>query len=480
MGSISYESMVGNNEQGHLTRRAMLKKGCIAGSAIIGGTGTTGAQKRDTTESGIQFDRVVNMKQAGADPSGEDPVDPIIEEHMENGTLLFFPAGRYRIGEFHFDGLENFGLKGAASNRTTLVPEQGDTSYWILGDYLQNFLFQGFQLDHSAEGTGPRVQFEANDGLVVRDVSKHGLHQANQNAFRFDILTESGSGLVERLRAPDGAGGPGNYLAVGILTPLGHVGHLTYRNCHVEGFPNNGLYTSGIDEPGSITVDGGLYRNNSIAQVRIATSYTEVRNARIEVTKMPEYWADETITNMRGIRQAQDRFRTQDIPEGPLIKNCDIVMTADGENEDRFTRWGKLYTSGGIVSNNDSGSLRVKNTRIHTDMDGFPAVHAKPPENFDGGTGLRFENVTITGDAAAENESDVLFDESPAVVIKDRDRSTFENVCIKQTGTKRDGIKLDTTALSIENSNVNVTRDPFVTVDDGSVTTENVRFNGNC
>lgn len=462
------------------TRRKLLTQ-IAGGSAVLPlvGAGTTTANGAPGCRREFDYDSIVDIAEAGADTSGNELIDDVIEEHTADDTLLYFPEGEYRIAEQSFTDLTNFGLCGKDA---TLLPEDGDGSYWIYGSGLENFQFEGFTLDNTAPNTGPRVEFLADDGLVVRNIHKRGLQDTSQSAFRFMIETEDGEGLIENLRAPDGA-------QAGSLSPTGinvsgpasnrtHWGHLTFKNCHVEGFIDNGLYASGPDDPASIHVIGGLYRNNNISNVRLGQEGSVVKNARVEVNEAPEYWPEGLVMNMRGIRVATG--------SGVSIENCDVVMTADVQ-DDRFTHGGTVHTSGAIVGAEHSGKFSVKNTRIRMDMDGFPAIQAKAPDDFkdtgwfdgSGPTWVQLKNVSITGSATAANHTDSLFENAPTILLTDRDHSTLENVCINQTGADRDGVKCESTDTNIENSVIDVPGTEVISVD-SAIEKHNVRSSGTC
>lgn len=454
------------------TRRKCLSRVAGAGAtvALVGSghataTGTPGCRRE------FNYDSVVNVVEAGADAGGTEPIDDVLEAHAADDTLLYFPEGEYRIGQFHFSDLTTFGMCGKDA---TLLPEDGEDGTWLWGYDLENCQIEGFTIDNSAPNTGPRVQFFADDGLVVRDVYKHGLQDTSQPAFRFQIETEAGEGLIENVRAPHGGSGGGNgILVTGPFSASYHAGHLTFKDCHVEGFMDNGLYASAPMDPATIHVIGGVYRNNNIANVRLGQADSFAKNTLVEISGAPDYWPDGTVVNMRGIRIA-DGFDV-------TIKNCDIAMTADVE-ESRFSHDGTVHTDGAIVSAPDGGGFSVKNTRIRMDMDGFPAVQAKAPDwgvPGDGPTGVELTNVSITGDADAANHTDVLYEDAPTIDLVDRDHSTIENVCIEQTGTDRDGVRCIDTDATVDNAVIDVTGEPIV-AENSDVTTHNVRFSGNC
>lgn len=450
------------------TRRNWLKTvGAVGlGTAALGSTPASADGRYD-----YEFDTVIDMVEAGADPTGEEPIDDLLYELAGDDTLLYFPEGRYKLNQYRnytgeygsfdtdkYTPFENFGLKGAGSGKTVLVPREGQgsdeygTGYfdrlWFELRYGSNYLVEGFTLDYTAPRTGARFQLVPTEGFVMRDVRVKGVMDNPRGALLFWVLDTDAYGLVENVRLPDGAESPTEeFITNGLNVSSLTRGTITFRNCHVDGFTDNGLYASNARDEASIRVEGGLYRNSNISQVRLGTPKSYVRNARIEVTEDVDTWY---TTNMRGIRQADG--------SGVRVENCDVVMSADAPS------------SGGIVSNHTSGELHVKNTRIRTDAPfESPAINCKTNDGSGYSGGLRAKNVSITGDGIG----------APTVRLVDRSNSRLENVCIEQTGADRDGVALTRSDATIRESTIDVTGDPIVR-NDSEVDTRNVRYEGTC
>ncbi|MWG33833.1 right-handed parallel beta-helix repeat-containing protein [Halomarina oriensis] len=436
----------------------------VAGVAVATRSGSATAAPR----GGFQFDRVVNMHEAGADPTGGEPVDPIVDRYTESGTLLLFPPGEYRLNQFNpgFDtDLENFGIRGVNSKQVTFVPREGQGSDRYGTGYadklfinlwgVRNLLLGGFTVDCTAENTGGRTQLLADDGLVFRDVTFRGRHDVDRGPLLFCVFDEDGEGVVDRARLPDGSVGPDpNPVGVFVFRP--HAGTLTFRNCHVEGFQDNGIYASAPDDPGVIGVEGGYYANNNVAGVRLGQSESYVKNATIVVDEVPDFWnrAFKNV-NMRGIWQNDG--------EGMSVKNCEVVMATD------------VTSQGGIVSSKRSGGFTVENTTVRTEAPyrsfGISARRSQGEDGF----GNQFEdlsvtlrNVSTTGDAP----------DAAAVDLRGRDGSLVENARIRHSGTGRDGIRLLDSDATVRNAVIDVAGEPIV-AEGSDVTTRNVRYDDN-
>ena len=458
-----------------MSRRNVLRTtgAAIAGSVAVSSVAAAGAPAtEDYADEGFVFDQVINMvEDAGADPTGEEDISPLLVEYLEDGNLLYFPTGEYKLtqfrnneGDWHefnaggYYALNNIGIVGDGSAHTSFVwPEgtgwTGETGFsWEkLGFEIRfgtNHLFEGIRLDNTAPNTGARFQILSHDGLVVRDVHVDGTFESDMTCFAFLVYTEGGEGLLENVRAPDGAINEWSAPAgsVGMYIPRGHRGTLTLRNCHLEGFQDNGLYASSPSDPAAIQVEGGYFANCNISQVRLGQSNSYVKNATIVVDELID---TEYTINMRGIRQ-QDG-------EGMLVKNCNVIFTAD------------VPSSGAIVTEARTGGMTVKNTRIHVaDPATIPAVATRTPLVPTETEAVTIKNVHITGDGS----------DGQAVLLIDRAGNELENVCIDEE--VRDGVELIRSEASIRNTQIDVGGEAIVADDDSTVVTHNLREEGDC
>ncbi len=428
--------MTSGPTDGGFTRRSYLTGlGGAAATPLLARAGRAAA-------AGHDHDRVVDVVEAGADDTGDEPIDDVVSDLERDGTLLEFPDGRYRVDHLNFFDRENFGLR--ATGDATLVPgDVGDAAVWIGGASTRDFLFEGFTLDHTAEGTAPTVCFYGTDGLEVRDVRKRGYHDGTATAFGFGVTDAGGSGVVENLRMPDGSI-PVHPVGVYVQGS----GTITFRDCHVEGFGNNGLYASMADGP--VQVEGGLYRNNDRTNVRLGSADSYVRGARIAVTR-----ARPADQNLRGVR-------VSDGPGPVTVEDCEILMVGG-------------HGMGGIVNAYDGGSLVVRDTWIavaneYRNFSDTATGHAVlVQEDSHAATGSRlFESVLIDGDAWS----------NPTVSLR-RDDATFRNCCIDHR-RDRDGIGFRNRPrnVRIADSTLEVGGEPLVGA--AGLETRNVAYSGGC
>lgn len=398
------------------------------------GRGTPGGPSDERSEYGT----VIDVVDAGADPSGGEPIDGVFPDEPLDDTLLFFPEGEYLMGTpWQLREFEHFGVLGDGA---VIRPPDGFSDYLFAfggSDRAVDLLFKGIDFDITAPETGIRpVHATVQDGLRVADLTVRGVQDTDQDSFRFDVTRGDGTGLVENVAQPDG--GVARYPITGCYVGEVSEGTLTFRDCSFAGFPDNGLYASQANGP--VHVVGGLYENNNVANVRV-TSDAVVRGVTVRSTE-----ALEGFYNVRGIRLRSGR--------NVLVEDCTVEFS------------NVVGSNGAITMHDWLESGTVRNTRIRVDTDGVPAIQAKSPAHeFDSASsGIHLENVEITGSAANE----------AAIEINERRGTNFSGVCIHQTGDSRNGIRLLRSSRNVlRDCSIRVTGDPLV-VRDSTLSRENV------
>ena len=374
------------------------------------------------------LDRVVNLATEGADQSGERETADYFDDHLQDGNLVYLPPGRYRLGRtVRPDG----GAVGVVGENATIVPPDGfDGTLFAFGypDTTSEVLVEGLTFDFRAENTGARPLYAiAENRIVARELEVRGEVDVEQDQLRFDVTDPEGTALVEDVRLPDGAV-PGTGVT-GIEVGDQNHGDLTFVDCHVEGFPDNGLYANPPE--GEVSVLGGYYRNNGISGVRIETKDASVvRGAHVRCDD-----ASGAGENMRGIRLRSG--------ESLLVEDCLVEMLEVTSSD------------GGIVFSSELGSATVQNCQVRVDADGINAIRIKSPGD---GTEseahrgpFRCKNVLVTGNAA----------DGAAVAAANRQGCEFSNLCVHQPGDRRDGIVAQNVDGEVLDSYVSVTGTPL-------------------
>jgi len=396
-----------------------------------------------TTESRLsgyaeRFADVLNVADLGAATDASRSINALLDEHVADDTLLFFPPGRYRMTDsFTLPSFSNVGITG---ERATIVPPDGYSGYlFTLGQpgAATDLLVENLSFDFSAKDTGARpIQALVDDGMTVRDVTVRGVQDTGQDMMRFDVTAPDGGGLVERMKLPDG--GAVETPTTGCLVGPTSEGALTFRDCHIEGFPDNGLYASPAKGP--VHVVGGYYANNGISSVRLGGGGV-VRDAHIRCDT-----ARRGIENMRGIRLRQG--------DTASVENCRVELLD------------ATYSDGAITVAPWLTSATIRNTKITVDVDHVPAVKMKTPTGSarSSGPDVRCENVHIDGAAAHR----------AAVEVVDRDSCVFDGLCITQTGASRNGIHLlRSNDTVVRDAAIDVTGEPIV-LDHSTAHTSNI------
>lgn len=423
-----------------VSRRTYLTSvaGGVSATAAVS-TATTGRAAADVRNS--QYGSVVDVTEAGAANDESASITPVVQDVIDDDTLLKFPPGRYYMDEqVRFTDFENVGLVG---DDATIVPanyhdfEGPQYRLFRLGtDYAPGDVLriQNFTIDQSAADTGIRA-FEtyASDHLEVRDIDVVGRHDSGTwGPGLFVVTGSSGNGIVERFRAPDGgelvenAPGDGHVGPNGILCNQGHSGVIRFVDCELGAFPDNGLYAAGGD--GTVVVEGGRYYNSGTASIRLGASRADVRGTTVVIDDQPWDVPQEGIRLQYGDWHIVDdvsieveeptgeAIHVQDDVDGATIKNSSIRMETpayrciqiDPGAGDTYVEDTDIEINDSncaiLAAGNDGGELGVQNVTITGDAEGFMMRHAIRCERDDGS----FRNVTIDQTAGQQRRGIAL------------------------------------------------------------------------
>lgn len=356
------------------------------------------------------FGTVVDAVEAGADPTGSEPIGDVLTEYAADDTLLSFPEGTYLLPQIELTEYDRLGIAAATEARPTFRAPKGscvDKDPHIQFGRVTDFLLDGVDFDFRRPGAGGAINVIASGDATVRDVTARGTCRQQVTMFRMDIRNPDAEGLVERFRAEnvqDSGWMTGAYVG------KRHSGSVTFRDCELSEFTDNGLYGSapGTDGGGGGEVHtvGGHFRNNNVSNIRLGTAGSSARSDTIVVESAPEA---ESI-NLRGIRLRRGGDQ--------LVEDCEVRFGPDAAN-----------SFGAVVFHADNAGARVRDSTITVDSDAVPAVRAFYHSGDPGG--LTLENLTVDGGASR----------GYAVRLNGRNGATIRNCDIDQSGAQRDGIR---------------------------------------
>jgi hypothetical protein len=393
-----------------------------------GGGSTTETVPTDVLdEYGDRFGTVVDVTEAGGDPTGTTPVNDVLEEHVGDDTLLYFPAGTYLMTrQLRKTGYTNLGFLGPEATivhgRIDAVDGNGVTDGEFTGPARlfrlgvnynpgTNLLFEGFTFDYTGTNSGLRaIEAYVTDGLEVRDITVAGQHDTGTlGPALFSIRDAEGSGVVERFSAPDGAKFSEDTIGniwvgpTGVLVDPQHAGTLRFVDCELGMFPDNGLYISGAK--GTVHVEGGTYRNSNVASIRLQGYKSTVRGATVVV--------DDALPDrqQRGIRLDKgaglaviDTTIRLDDPSGEAIRVLDGVETASIENSTVVVNTDR--SNRGIHVATDAGRVKIVNTDI--EINGSDNAVRILGRNAADDAMVLLKGVSVTGSASGETAREAI------------------------------------------------------------------------
>ncbi|GKZ12330.1 hypothetical protein [Haladaptatus sp. T7] len=248
---------------------------------------------------------VINV--ADADPGvldGSKSLNEVLSAHARARTKFVLPEGRYHLdGPFVHNDCEAIAVVG--DPHATLVVSDPDQQYCldVGGDWgvsldasATTVEIRNLTFDMTADGVGAQaVSARASEDLKIEGVTVDGecasAGKKALGAIYAAVTHPEGAGVVS-VSLPDGcAFAPESYPdqspaesqtshPIGVNVSDDHRGELTFRDCRVEGWVNNGGYLAGGEGP--CLVEGGLWKNNGNANLRLGDG-DEARDVRIEV-----------------------------------------------------------------------------------------------------------------------------------------------------------------------------------------------------
>lgn len=429
--------------------------GALLGASVLdgGSSGPTPPAEGDTEtatetategpgESAVphaeEFGTVVDAVAAGADPDGEVPVNAVLEEYAADDTLLSFPGGTYRLQPLELAGYRHLGIAAAGETPPTFVAETGrclgSGDPYLLFDRFDDVLLDNVEFDFGGDSTGGEMRLNLTGDATITDVTATGGCDEQVAMFRVDVLDPEATATIENLRIDNRTD---DIRLTGVYVGKQHAGDVTFRNCDVRGFTDNGLYASapGLEDGGKgiVRVEDGTYRNNNIANVRLGSDGSVASGVTSISDSPPPTTESSPSANARGFRLRNG--------QGQVIEGCTVRITENSR-----------FTHGGIVFHETNGGATVRDTTIEVERDNTPGIRMFPRDENHTGTPT-FEGVEITGSAAAGR----------MVILEGRDETVVRNCTIEGTGAERDGIYFrNSENCRVADSRIDVTGNPLV------------------
>lgn len=403
------------------------------------------------THSGVpsrlsdSFDSVVNVADAGADTSGNRSINNVLERLRDDDRLLYFPSGTYYMDEvFRFTDFENFGLYGDGA---TILPADyhdnadGQHKLFRLGTHYapgRRLVVENFDVDFTPDDTGVRA-FEAaiSEDLTVRDITIKGRHDSGMwGPGRFVMRSSQGSGLVENFRAPGGGSFSAETPSAGRLWrgPTGllcnglNLGKMTFRNCRIGGFPDNGLYAGASKGP--IRVEGGLFENSNGNNVRVGSPDNRIEGATIRVNR-----TSPQANAHRGVRlQSAGKTVIEDTRisiDVPVRGSTPLVIMSDCEGRttlrnSRIEQNSDVFNNG-VDASPDCGEVVLSQSTLEHNSPGGSAVLL-------GGTGSSDEWAELIYVSIRGSPGDKW---NRSAIHNERNNVEFRAVDVEQGGARK-------------------------------------------
>lgn len=385
-----------------------------------------------------EFGTVVDAVAAGADPDGEEPINTFFEAHAADDTLLSFPEGTYRLEPLELAEYRHLGIAAAGETPPTFVAETGrclgSGQPYLLFNEFDDLLLDTIEFDFSGESTGGEIRLNLTGDAMITDVTATGGCDEQVAMFRVDVLDSAATATIENLRIDNSTD---DIALTGIYVGKQHAGEVTFRDCDVQGFTDNGLYASapGLEDGGKgiVRVEDGTYRNNNIANVRLGSDGS-IASGLTSISDSPPPTTDNSPpANARGFRLRSG--------QGQVIEGCTVRITESSR-----------FTHGGIVFHETNGGATVRDTTIEIERNDTPGIRMFPRDEDHTGAPV-FDGIEITGGAAT----------GQMVMLAGRDETVIRNCTIEGTGAERDGIYFrNSENCRITDSRIDVTGNPLI------------------
>jgi len=400
------------------------------------------------TRHGIEFDRTLDaVEDIGLDPG--DTVTNDFISGIEDGTLLRFPAGRFRWDPgVIVEKCDRIGFLGSPLGTEIEVPAGANDRLLRIEDAV-DITFENFTVDQTNDDAVGSFLLWGHDSVHVENVRFRG--RANRDdriessAFNIKVLDPDGVGTVRNWVDRAGSGWASYNESngrIGALVRDGHRGTIRFVDCDLREFGNNALYASRCQ--GNVQVVDSYFENNNVASVRIGGKGSYAEGCRFVVSEEryegPRENEDGAF-HMRGVLIEDSHADFGQKEPGAAVRDCSFLMEENPTGAPAVEVW------------SNGRSLSVENTTIRYDATGPSVIRredygskgrhppGEPPR------WLRLDSVTVEGDG----ETDHIVD------LRDADGSRVRDCCLRLPSSEGDGIHVIRSAdVVIENTAVDV------------------------
>ncbi|QLK26724.1 hypothetical protein HYG81_03650 [Natrinema zhouii] len=162
------------------------------------------------------------------------------------------------------------GAASAAGDDYEVIEARGQTIRVGSGETFENKLID------LTTGEGFLIYVEGANS-VIRNIGFKGLYRGD--SFIISIKAGQGDVLFENIYLGDGATKEGSSFVHGPGAVFMHQdsdADLTFRNCNVQGYPNNGFYCSNTPSGGSVRFESCFGKNNGVTTFRCGSEDDEI------------------------------------------------------------------------------------------------------------------------------------------------------------------------------------------------------------
>lgn len=382
----------------------------------------------------------------GCDPTGNEPCDDELDSAVAANHRLEFPPGEYRFELDHrFEGVDGLEIVGTGEERTDVqfVFPSGYSGIVIGLWHGRGWRLGNFTIQQTMDlRTGVGIELVPLTDLHVWDIEIAGFspynHLGGERGLYCDVLEPDGVAVIDRFihRGPSHVG---NYPqgTQAFLADEHHRGTIYCRDWHLENSGENGIYAS--QTPGDIRVEGGVFKNNEVASIRVCGEGSYVRGASITVDTDAAHQENRgEFQNLRGIWWESGPFAKS----GGFIENCDLVMRS------------APLSQGLLRIERTAGAVSLRNCRVRNETP-WSTIDVISPNQMVSSGPVEFTAKSLTIEARGEGR--------PVLRIDSRPHSSVSSTQIRSRNLTRDGIDvIDPSGMTFESGSVEVGRFPMV------------------